>query len=120
MYCFNIPNLLQRYKKILTFANFLCDICSFLQIIVEMSVNFDDLSSNLSYTYICPFFPSLARLCNLHIAQNGCFWQKMHVFLQKICIYEKNVVPLHPLLRNKRVSLFSRKAERRPCDGHQR
>ena len=37
----------------------------------------------------------------------------MHVFLQKICIYEKNVLPLHSLLRNKRVSLFSREAERR-------
>jgi len=34
----------------------------------------------------------------------------MHVFLQNICIYEKNALSLHPLLRNKRVSLFSREA----------
>ena len=34
----------------------------------------------------------------------------MHVFLQNICVCEKNVVLLHSLLRNKRVSLFSREA----------
>ena len=34
----------------------------------------------------------------------------MHVFLRNICIYKIFAVPLHPLLRNKRVSLFSREA----------